>query len=302
MRILSKSALISALLICSFQAQAKLNVFACEPEWAALTKELSPDADIYSATTARQDPHLVQPRPGLISKMRRADLVVCSGADLESGWLPVLQEKSGNRKVQSRYKGLFFAADKVTTIDKVKKSALTLGHVHKKGNPHIHLDPYRMLKISEALAKRMATLDPENGQKYLANQQTFAKRWQVNIVRWEKEAKSLRGINLITYHSNFNYLLNWLEINTVGDLEPKPGVPPSSRHLAKLLKQGQSTRVDAVVYASYQNARGADWLSSKLGIPNTELPMSVGGNKESNDLTGLYDSLIQTLLETVARP
>ncbi|CAM3436415.1 zinc ABC transporter substrate-binding protein [Parendozoicomonas haliclonae] len=289
----------AVLLAGSIQAQADLRVFACEPEWAALAQELSPRSVVYSATTAQQDPHQVQPRPGLISKMRKADLVVCSGAELEVGWLPVLQQKSGNRKVQSRDEGLFFAADYVETIDKAESTGPLAGDIHEDGNPHLHLDPYRILDISKALAERMANLDPASAKIYRDNQSAFADRWQAQIETWEKQAEPLKGLNLIAYHSNFDYLLNWLGINTVGDLEPKPGVPPSSRHLASLLQKSQSLQVDGVIYASYQNAQGADWLSKKLGVPNVELPMSVGGNEDSHDLTGLYGSLIQTLLKTV---
>ncbi|WP_434001952.1 metal ABC transporter solute-binding protein, Zn/Mn family [Endozoicomonas sp.] len=301
MRTLSKLLLASALAL-PVSSHAALTVFACEPEWAALSEEIAPGAKIYTATTARQDPHHIQARPGLISKMRKADIVVCSGAELEIGWLPVLQMKSANPNVQSRNKGLFFAADQVETIGKLKKVDPTMGDVHPEGNPHLHLDPYRMEKIAQALAERMAKLDPENRDEYLKNAKKFSEDWEVSIKRWEKEAAPLKGKNLVTYHSNFDYLLEWLGVNVVGDLEPKPGLPPSSQHLASLLGMSRKTHIDAIVYASYQDKKGADWLSQKAGVPATELPMSVGGSEQSTNLISLYNDLIQKLLKVTRSP
>ncbi|WP_257254965.1 metal ABC transporter solute-binding protein, Zn/Mn family, partial [Endozoicomonas sp. SESOKO3] len=134
MRILSKLLLAFALAF-PVSSHGALTVFACEPEWAALSEAIAPEAKVYTATTARQDPHHIQARPGLISKMRKADIVVCSGAELETGWLPVLQMKSANPKVQTGDKGLFFAADQVETIGKLEKVDPTMGDVHPEGNP-----------------------------------------------------------------------------------------------------------------------------------------------------------------------
>src|SRR5688572_4858966 len=92
-------------------ASAALNIFACEPEWAALAKELAgPKASIYVATTALQDPHRIEARPSLIARARSADLVICTGADLESGWMPLVQAQSGNGKIQRGAPGYFEAA------------------------------------------------------------------------------------------------------------------------------------------------------------------------------------------------
>src|SRR5690349_8811785 len=89
-------------------AQAALNIFACTPEWAALAKELAGEqAGIYAATTALQDAHRVEARPSIIARARRAQLVVCTGAELESGWLPLVQAQSGNAAIQAGQPGYF---------------------------------------------------------------------------------------------------------------------------------------------------------------------------------------------------
>lgn len=282
-------------LVVSWQAQASLNIFACEPEYAALAKSLAPGADIYSATTALQDPHQVQARPSLIAKMRQADLAVCAGADLEIGWLPMLQMKSSNAKVRSTDQGLFFAADQVETLDKLDSVDRSMGDVHAKGNPHLHFDPYRMLDIAKALSAKLVALDPQGKADYEAALKAFSERWQQAIPNWEAEAASLKDKKVIAYHTSFRYLFNWLGVSQVADLEPKPGLPPSSSHLASLLERAGQGDVSAVVVASYQDERGANWLGERAKLPVLVLPMSVGGNAQSQDLFSLYDSAISLL-------
>ncbi|MCL1067394.1 zinc ABC transporter substrate-binding protein [Shewanella olleyana] len=279
-------------------ANAQLNVFACEPEYAALAQEIAPEAKIYSATSALQDPHLVQARPSLIAKMRQADLVVCAGADLEIGWLPMLQMKASNNKVRSTDKGLFYAAEHIETLDQLEQVDRSMGDVHAKGNPHLHFDPRKLLKVASALSEKMTALDPEGAAGYQAQLADFSERWQQAIPKWEEQAAGLKGKKVIAYHSSFRYLFNWLSIEQVADLEPKPGIPPSSSHLAKLVSRSQEGDVMAILVTSYQDERGANWLGERTELPVLVLPMSVGGNSDSKDLFSLYDSVL-TLLTNV---
>ncbi|MGS0682541.1 metal ABC transporter solute-binding protein, Zn/Mn family [Shewanella sp. 125m-7] len=279
-------------------AVAALNIFACEPEYAALAKELAPDAKIYSATTAMQDPHQVQARPSLIAKMRQADLAICAGADLEVGWLPMLQMKSANAKVRSTDQGLFFAADQIETLDQLASVDRSMGDVHAQGNPHLHFDPTRLLSVANALTNKMIELDPEGKADYEAALASFSERWLAAIPSWQAKAAPLHGGKVIAYHSSFKYLFNWLGLEQVADLEPKPGIPPSSSHLASLLSRTKQDDILAIIIASYQSERGADWLADRSGLPVLVLPMSVGGNDQSIDLFSLYDSAIDLLLST----
>ena len=280
-----------------FSEARALNILTCEPEWKALAEHIAPDSKIYSATSALQDPHHVEARPGLIAKMRKADLAICSGADLEVGWLPLLQMKSANTKVQNGKEGMFYAAEQIDTIGKVKNVNPTMGDVHPEGNPHFHLDPYRLLTVANALAARMEKIDPTHAKTYKKNIKQFDEQWQKNIKQWEQEAKPLKGMQVVAYHTSFEYLFQWLGISMVGDLEPKPGLPPSGKHLSRLLKLAKDTRIDAVVYASYQDKSGAEWLSKKIGVPAIKLPMSINGSDNSQSLKHLYDDLINKLLK-----
>ena len=141
------------LLATAMPATAALNIFACEPEWGALAKELGGDkASIYVATTALQDPHRIEARPSLIARARTADLVVCTGAELEIGWMPLVQRQSGNARIQAGQPGYFEAASQLVLIEIPQRVDRSMGDVHAAGNPHVHLDPSNIARVAAALA------------------------------------------------------------------------------------------------------------------------------------------------------
>jgi zinc/manganese transport system substrate-binding protein len=298
-RMISNKAAAALLLVTSVftgTAQAKLDVFACEPEWRSLATELGGGRlRAESATTAFQDPHHIEARPSLIVKARRADVLFCTGAELEIGWLPLLLKRSGNRQIKPGKPGYMMAAEHVRTIEVPKNVDRSQGHVHAAGNPHVHLDPRRLLTIAELFTDRLIQLEPDKDFYWRAQLSSFSTRWQVAIKDWEARAKPLRGSKVMVYHKNWSYLLEWLGIEAVADLEPKPGIPPSSGHLANLVQVAKSEKPVAILVANYQDRKGADWLSKKTGVPVIELPFTVGGAKGVDDLFSLYERLIQSL-------
>ena len=295
-----KNTFISMLLfsaLCAISpAQAALRVMACEPEWGALVQELAGDkASVYVATTAHQDPHHIQARPSLIASVRNADLLVCTGAELEVGWLPVLLRQSGNAGVQSGQPGNFAAADFVTKLEVPTRLDRADGDVHAAGNPHIQTDPRNIAKVAEPLATRLAQLDPANAAYYRSRAQDFSARWQAAIQRWSKEAAPLRGMHIIVHHKAYAYLEDWLGLIEDGSLEPKPGVEPSSAHLAELLAQQQRQPARLIVSSAYLDQRPVEWLSSRTRLPAAVLPFTVGGSGRAKDLFGLFDDTLAEL-------
>jgi zinc/manganese transport system substrate-binding protein len=273
-----------------------LNVFACEPEWGSLLHELAGDKiGVDVGTNALQDVHVIEAKPSLIAKVRRADLVVCTGAELEVGWLPQLIRQAGNPKVQSG-PGWFMAADQITTLEKPTALDRSMGDIHPGGNPHFQMDPYRILAIAKALDARLAGLDPANAATYQQNLATFTTKWNDAIKRWEVKAAPLRGRRVVVHHLSWIYLDTWLGMEEIGALEPKPGVPPTSAHLASLVDATKSSHTLAILRAAYQDPKPGDWLSEHTGVPAVTLPFTVGGDAESKDLFGFFDSTIDKLV------
>jgi zinc/manganese transport system substrate-binding protein len=291
-----RTALLFTLSVFSLKAFA-LNVFACEPEWASLAQELGGDkVSVVSATTARQDPHHIEARPSLIARIRNADLVVCSGSELEIGWLPLLLTQSGNSRVQPGSPGYLEASRYVLRLEVPTALDRSMGDIHPGGNPHIQSDPRNIAKVARILAERLARLDAANAATYRSRAESFDKRWSEAIARWEKEAAPLRGSPLIQHHKSFTYLIAWLGMREVGDLEPKPGIPPTTSHLAELVEQMKQAPAKMIVYSSYDDPKAAQFLSTRTGIPSVMLPFTDGGSDRARDLFGFFDDLIARLL------
>ena len=275
-----------------------LNVFSCEPEWAALVEELAGDkARITQATTAFQDPHMLQAKPSLIAGARSADLLICTGADLEIGWLPLLLRRAGNPHIQPGSPGHFLAADYVRRIEIPADIDRSQGDVHPQGNPHIHLHPRNIERVAEALADRLAELDAANASTYRANADDFLRRWSDARERWEQRAQALAGMRLVSHHRSFSYLADWLDLDIVATLEPKPGIPASGAQLSRLLEQLTPAPPAGIIRAPFENEKPAHWLSDRLKIPVIEMAYTVGGNPAAADLFGLYENTIATLEE-----
>lgn len=275
---------------------AALEVFTCEPEWAALATELGGDRlEVYSATTGRQDVHAIQARPSLIARFRQADLVICTGAGLEAGWLPVLFRQGGNPGVQPGKPGFLEAAAYVPLLDKPTSLDRAQGELHAMGNPHIQLDPGNIALVGAAIAERLATLDPDGAGTYRQMEQDFQARWAEASARWNARGAGLRGMGVVTQHRSWTYLENWLGLDEVANLEPKPGIEPSTSHLASLLSIVEGANVSLIIRASYQSPRASEWLSERTGIPAEVLPQTVGAVDGADDLFALFDIIIDRL-------
>jgi zinc/manganese transport system substrate-binding protein len=284
-------------LFASAHAEAALNVFACEPEWGALTTVLGgSDVDVFTATTALQDPHQIQARPALISRLRNADLLVCTGAELEIGWLPVLLRQASNGKVQPGQPGYFEATSVINLLEKPARLDRAEGDVHPAGNPHIQTDPRNMRIVAAALAKRLAMVDPAHAAGYQQRAQAFDQALGAAMEKMLAQAAPLKGVVFVSYHKAWIYLANWLGMTEAANIEPKPGVPPGSAYIAELLDKIPSFKARMIVYAAYEDPKPSQFVADKSHLPAVMLPFTVGGDDASKDIIGFYQDTVNRLL------
>jgi zinc/manganese transport system substrate-binding protein len=278
-------------------AYANLSVFACEPEWGALSTEIGGDkADVYTATTGQQDPHQIQARPSLIAHARAADITVCAGAELEIGWLPMIIQQSNNSKIAPGQPGSFEATRYVHLLEQPTSLDRAQGDIHAAGNPHIQTDPRMMIPVAKALAARFAQLDGANAAYYQGREADFEKRWNAAIAKWTAEAAPLKGTPIAVQHHAWIYMENWLGLHEVIPLEPKPGVPPSSGYLAQVLQKLQQQPVKFIIRAAYEDDRPSEFVAGKANIPAIALPFTIGGTDGAKDLFSLYEDTIHLML------
>tara|TARA_B100000686_G_scaffold204229_1_gene211051 strand:+ start:3873 stop:4766 length:894 start_codon:yes stop_codon:yes gene_type:complete len=279
------------ILLSNVIAESKLNVFACEPEWSALAKEIGGEKiKTFSATTSKQNPHHIRARPSLISKIRRADLLICSGAGLEIGWLPILLQKA-SANVQANAIGHITASNFVEIIEIPDHVDRSLGDIHPEGNPHIHLNPHNILLVAEAVYKRLLIINPDNASYYNKQFEMFNTKWKEAIIRWEKSAAELKNKPIMVHHKSFSYLIDWLKLKQIASLEPRPGMPPTSSHLNELLIIVNKSPIDIIIRTPYDSSKASEWMTEKTNIPNVILPYTVNED-DINNLYKLFDRTI----------
>jgi zinc/manganese transport system substrate-binding protein len=291
-----RSAVLLLSLAAALPANAALKVLATTPEWGALTTELGGDkVNVYTATTAFQDPHRIDARPSLIARARSADLVVATGAQLEIGWLPVLLQESGNSRIQPGAPGYFEASAQLRLLEVPSSVDRSMGDIHPLGNPHAHLDPHNIAVVAQALSARLVVLDAANAGYYQARATAFLARWQAAIGRWEAQAASLRGAGVVVMHRDQVYLCHWLGLAEIAAIEPKPGIPPSAGYLGQLVRQLAATPPRMILRSAYSDPKAANWLAARIKAPVVMLPYTVGGTPAAGDLFGLFDDTVNRL-------
>ena len=285
-------------LIACLPAHASLQVFACEPEWAALTRAVAGDrAKVHTAIAPDQDAHQVQARPSLISRVRSADLVICTGAGLEAGWLPLLLDRARNPAVRQP-PGLFLATEQVALKEVPETVDRSDGDIHAAGNPHVHLAPERMASIARALGARLARLDENHAGAYETKAAGLAEELETLTTDLREQGRALRGQAVVVHHRDWRYLLDWLGMSRAAELEPQPGVPPTPGHLASLVDRVAEENARLILYRKVNGDRAARWLAQRTPACALELPYTVG-EQGTSDLTGFYQQLVNQLVQSL---
>ena len=292
-----RSAVALLILAAALPAHAALKVLATTADWGALVKEIGGDqVNVYVATSALQDVHRVDAKPSLVARARTADLIVATGAELEIGWLPVLIQESGNSRIQPGSPGYFEAASVLSLLEKPERFDRSLGDIHPQGNPHVQLDPHNIARVAKALTERLSQLDGPHAQDYQQRAKDFDTRWQAAIQRWESQAAPLKGTPVVVMHRDQTYLCQWLGLQQVAAIEPKPGMPPTAGYLGQLVTKLTATPPRVIMLNAYNDPKAGKWLSERVHAPVVVLPFSVGGTPEAKDLFGLFDDTINRLL------
>jgi zinc/manganese transport system substrate-binding protein len=256
---------------------------------------------VESLSRGIQDPHFVDPNPTLAVKLRRADLLVDVGLDLEIGWLPPLVNQSRNAEIQPGGRRRLTAAGAVAVLETPSGPVdRTQGDLHAAGNPHFLADPRRALEVAKAIAARLAQLDPPGAGAYQAGLAAFSKRLAEAEARWTAELAPSKGRKVVTHHRTFTYFLNWSGLGLAGVLEPKPGVPPPPSHLADMVGVVKREGVKAVVVENYYDPKSGELVARLGGARLVVVPGDVGGVPEAKGYLEYVDALVR-LVSQAAR-
>lgn len=285
-------------LICFFAwaapASAKMNVVATLPWIGSLAGTLGGDrVAVTVLVKPNQNAHYVEPKPSMILQVRRADLLLFNGLDLEIGYLPVLVESSRNPKIQPGTPGYFDCSQFVEAIERPAVVDRSMGDVHPLGNPHYHFSIRNIFRVAGGITEGLARVDPGNADFYRANWVAFQDKFKEKEKQWGGYA--LRGKKFIAHHKDFEYMAHEFGFEIIGYLEPKPGIPPSAAWIEQIINLAKKANPDAILVASHTGTREVVALSQKSGIKHVVLPNDVGAAPASKDWFSFIDEVLKGL-------
>ena len=275
---------------------AKFEVVTTYPYLAEIVKAVGGEhVHVKALASPRFDPHFIVPKPSLIPVLRKADMLVINGAGLEVGWLPPLIRRANNPKINPGAGGFVDASAVIDLIDRTETVSRAYGDVHPEGNPHYALDPHNVIPIAKLVAYKLETADAAHKSAYRDNLERFLTRWRGFLERFDGRMAACRGMKVVQYHELFNYLLNHYGIESVGTIEPLPGIAPSSKHTVALIGLMKKEGVETILQDVYHEKKSADFIASKTGARVVVLPHDVGAVKGADTLQGFYETIAERL-------
>ncbi len=287
-------ALALLLLTVSVTSHAALQIVTTTQDLATVAEAVGGDhVEVQSLTPGTSDPHFAVAKPSMIRKVFRADLLLVIGADMEIGWLPPLLQSARNARVRPGNAGYLDLAGAVPILGKLDGPvSRAMGDVHAKGNPHYWLDPRNGARMAQAIAARLAELDPDHAADYQRRYRDFAQTLERKLVSWRTQLAHLQNKPVIAYHTSFVYLADAFDFRIVDEVEPKPGIAPSAASLSALLTRIKSDDIGVLIMEPYYERRSARYLNEQTGIRVAVLPQSVGARKDINNYFDLFDAIV----------
>jgi len=341
-KILSISVLVSALLTTSLYAEIHLNIVTTLPDYAFFAKQIGGDrVSVEAIVRGDQDAHFIRPKPSFATALRKADVFIATGLDLEL-WAQTVIDNSGNGKIRSGQIGYVSAATGMNLLEKPKTMSRSEGGVHVYGNPHITCSPIQMKVAASNIATGLIKNDPEGKEIYLQNleqlhnridESLFGKRLVEMLSRdtlctlaeqgrlvsfleeqtyedkplieylggWMGKMLPLRGTPIVTYHKNWIYFVKLFGLEEAGTVEPKPGIPPSPKHVTSLINLMKERNIGIILAANYFDEQKIKTVANRTNAEAVIVPIYTGGAEGTEDYFKLVDYWINGLLEAAEK-
>ncbi len=298
--IMKKSMILFFILIVAFTmpALSAVRVVTDLSDFAWLTEEIGGDrVRVDYMVIPYMNPHFQEPKPSYVVKMNKADLLIEAGLELTKAWLYPLVEQSRNIDLLPGGERYVFAGQGIQVIDVPDRKLTRLeGDVHPMGNPHYNYDPYNILHVARNIRDGLIRVDSEGADLYTANHKAFEEKWKKALMEWEKQMKPYIGAKVVAYHNSLKYFIVRYQLNEIGYLEPKPGVPPSGKHLAQLARKMRAEGCKAIIYEPWDRKKPIQLLAQKTDSSTALISSGVGSSKEIKTLFDRWEYNISTLI------
>ncbi|NUO09414.1 MAG: zinc ABC transporter substrate-binding protein [Candidatus Brocadia sp.] len=281
-------------------ADAKPNIVASTSDLGSLVKEIGHDkVNITTIAKPTEDPHFVDAKPGFIVKLNKADMLIEGGLQLETGWLPPLVLGARNQKILPGNPGYIIASSGIQILEVPPALTRAAGDIHPFGNPHYMLDPLNGKIVATHICEQLCQLDAANCAYYKNNLNNFSKRLDQKLSEWQKMMEPFRGTKIVTYHKTFPYFVKRFNLDIIGELEPKPGIPPSPSHLNTLIPMMKDKGAKLILIEEFRERKTPEFVSEKTGARVVVLPIMAGGQKGIESYLALFDYNINQIISAL---
>jgi len=281
-------------------AFAAVNAVATTTDLAALAREVGGNlVTVESIVPAGVDPEAFEPRPGDLSKLRHADLLLRVGMGYDY-WLDALVRQIGDKRLMPGGDANLDASAGIPLLEIRGDSVVNEGgHAHGVANPHYWLDPDNAITVTAGIAEALVRIAPAQREQILANRAGFLSRLETARVRWSETLAPFAGTKLIAYHNSWPYFARRFRLDVIAFIEPKAGVAPSPAHLAQVISAGSRANVRAIVHEPYEPDDASRLVARKLSVPMVRLAITVGSIDGTNDYLALFDYNAATLAKAL---
>ena len=274
-------------------AQAKLNVVATLPDYGAVARDIGGDkVEVTVLAKPTEDPHFVDARPSFIVKLRSADVLIEGGAELEIGWLPPLLQNARNPKLESGKPGRVNASQGIRMMNVPTTLTRADGDVHALGNPHFMMDPIIVKAVAKHVAEAFAAADAANAAGYRANYAKFEQTVDAKLQDWGRALLPFKGRQFVAYHDSWPYFAHRFGLVSEIFLEPKPGIPPSPSHLAKVIGDVKTAQVKAILVEPFHNRKIAEKVASSTGAHIADVAQFPGALPGTDSYVAFMDIIV----------
>jgi len=295
--------ILTQVLFISSTFKEKINVVTTLEDFASITKEIGGDrVDVIAIAKGCQNPHYLEGKPSFMKRLNKADLLIYNGLQLEIGWLPLIVQGARNPKIAYGAKGNLDCSKGIHILEVPQGEVdRSMGDVHPEGNPHYTLDPRNGIIIANRIFEKLKELSPDDEEYFKKNLDEFLHKLERKIEEWEKRMEPYRGTKVVTYHKQWEYLAEWLGFKIVGEIEDKPGIPPSPRHLSWLISFMKEEKIPLIIAANFDDIDTARKVSQKTGATLLILPAFVGGEEEVKTYLDLFETIVSKIEKGLKR-
>jgi zinc/manganese transport system substrate-binding protein len=280
-----------------------LRVFTTVPDLAALAKRVGAEhVDVFSMVEGREDAHFAEPKPSFIKRLADADVYIAVGLELEAAYAQVLLQSSRNRSVAPGAPGHIIAAEAVPDlIGPSGPVTRARGDVHAGGDPHFLVDPLAGVAVADRIRQRLATIAPAHADDFSHNYEAFRAEVHTRLDIWLKRMAPYRGTRVVDDHAMWAYFARRFGLEIVGHLEPFPGIPPTTKHLAELVERMRAEQVRVIIASPYYDLRHANKVAAATGAGVARLTHQTGGMPGTDDYLQMIDYNVGTIIEAIDR-